>query len=189
MKAVFRRSGKSFTPPVIIGSKPTLSVCMTVLEDREEANLTIESIKETAGDVDIVVVDDASKDPVDIKYSGVSYKRNSSRMGVGPSRDVAVSMAKGSYAMIIDSHMRFKPGWYQNAMDRLGDPMQAWNGCCLGLDADNMDINKPKGEYCGANLVLWDQQTGAIFGRFIFREQEALPVRSWAGRIEAVGKR
>jgi glycosyltransferase involved in cell wall biosynthesis len=136
---------------------------MTVLEDREETNLTIESIRSTSPDLEIVVVDDASKDPVDVKYSNVKYRRNSSRLGVAKSRDIAVDMASGDYILITDSHMRFRPDWYKNIISRLGDPMQAWNGCCLGLDADHMDVMKPKGEYNGANLVLFRDSDKTIF--------------------------
>jgi glycosyltransferase involved in cell wall biosynthesis len=163
MKAIFKRGGGPVYIPAVVGPKPTLSICMTVLEDREETNHTIESIRATAGDIEIVVVDDFSSDPVEVKYPGVKYHRNSERLGVARSRDIAVAKATGSYILITDSHMRFRPDWYPKIMSRLGDPMQAWNGCCLGLDSDHMDIFKPKGEYCGANLVIWKESDKTIF--------------------------
>lgn len=163
MKAIFKRGGGPVYIPTVVGPKPTLSVCMTVHEDREETNLTIESIRATAGDIDIVVIDDASKDPVEVKYPGVTYKRNSERQGVARSRDIAVGLAKGSYVLITDSHMRFRPDWFKNISGRLGDPSVAWNGCCLGLDSEHMDIFQPKGEYCGADLVLYREDDKTIF--------------------------
>ena len=163
MKAVFKRNPSAYTPPAIVGPKPKLAVCLTVLEDREETSATIQSILDTSKVVEIVVVDDASNDPVDIKFPGVIYRRNDQRMGVAASRDVAVSIAKSDFTLITDSHMRFTPNWHKNIMDRLGDKNQAWCATCLGLDADNMDINKPKGRYRGADLVLYRANDNTIF--------------------------
>jgi glycosyltransferase involved in cell wall biosynthesis len=132
-----------------------ISVCITCLNDNDELEHTIQSIRDTAGDrPEIIVIDDASDRPVTTKHKGIVRRRNPVRRGVAASRDLAVQIAKREHVLLTDSHMRFEPGWYENILPRL-HPETAWCGTCLGLSAANMDLKKVSGYYNGANLVLY----------------------------------
>lgn len=115
---------------------------------------TIESIQRTAPpEVEIVIVDDASKVPVP-HFPGVMKRaiRNSRRMGVGPSRHIGILAACQPWVLITDGHMRFVDGWYkafESVVDG-SDGQTAWCGQCLGLDHDNLDVSNCRGRYFGA---------------------------------------
>jgi glycosyltransferase involved in cell wall biosynthesis len=140
-------------------SPSELSVIIPVLNDNEEVNETISSIRASSpGDVEIIVIDDNSDIPVQLKDKSVKLIRNEKRLGAGMSRHNGILVSKGKYLLILDAHMRFVPGWYEAAMERLiKDSKIVWCAACLGLDKDNMNIEKPAGTYLGANLILKDQ--------------------------------
>lgn len=133
-----------------------LSIIITCLDDHDLWN-TINSIENTAGGkAEIIVVDDGSKTVPNHDTPYVRVLRNSSRCGVGPSRTIGVHYATGDYVMIIDSHMRFKPGWYEEVMRRVESrPKTIHCAVCAGLDSKHMDVNNPKGRYYGARFELF----------------------------------
>lgn len=135
---------------------PKLSIVITCLEDPDLPN-TLESIKETSGGrCEVIVVLDgpnALQAPIP---NSVQVCINSHRCGVGPSRTIGVHHSTGDYVMLIDSHMRFKPGWYEEVMRRVeGRERTIHCAVCAGLDSKNMDVNNPKGRYYGARLELY----------------------------------
>lgn len=137
-----------------------LTVIFNTLNDNYEARMTTKSILETAGDkVDIIAVDDHSDSPFvfEEKPKNLRIIRTRERIGVGPTRHVGVYAAQTEYVLIIDSHMRFKPGWLEAAMERLpGRPKTIHCATCLGLDQhQNMDINHPRGAYHGARMNIF----------------------------------
>lgn len=120
---------------------PKLSILINVLNDQEELSATIQSIRDTAGDaVEIVVVDDCSTVPVTVP-EGVRLKRGPVRAGCGATRHVAATLASGEWFLILDSHMRFEPGWYEAAMARLeGREQTLFCATCMGLEPGQMQI-------------------------------------------------
>jgi glycosyltransferase involved in cell wall biosynthesis len=145
---------------------PPLSVIIPVLNDNDELNLTIKSIRETSPpNVEIIVIDDASDSPVKIYDDTVKVIRLEKRIGVGGTRHLGASSAKSDYLLFVDSHMRFDEKWYNNALRRLiSKPSNiVWCAVCLGLDKENMDIKSPKGFYHGAKLCLWDETENQTF--------------------------
>ena len=135
-----------------------LSILIPCLNDNEEINLTIKSIRDTApGEVEVIVVDDRSDIPVTLTDSQVILIRNEIRIGAGASRHLAATKASSDLILLLDSHMRFVPGWYEAALKRLElSKNTIWCGECLGLNQTNMDVNKPIGVYTGAHLVIYD---------------------------------
>lgn len=131
-----------------------LSIVIACLNDAEIFE-TVRSIRETAGDKpEICVCDDCGILPLqfEAKYN-VKVIYNTMRCGVGPSRTIAALNATGEYLLIVDAHMRFTEGWYDAAIRRIeGRPMTLHCATCLGLDAQNMDVNTPKGVYRGATM-------------------------------------
>lgn len=135
---------------------PKLSIIITALEDLDLPN-TLQSIADTAYDrCEVIVVMDASLSPVDAPMKngdGIPFTvlQTSHRCGVGPCRTIGVHRATGDYVMIIDSHCRFHNGWYEKVIQRLeGRPKTLTCFECRGLDANNMDMDNPKGRYYGA---------------------------------------
>lgn len=90
----------------------TLTVIMPFLNEREEVESTLRSIRDTVGNrVEVIAINDRSDDGFDYagvarKY-GASYIANSRRMGVAASRDLGVELCRTPYFLLLDSHMRF----------------------------------------------------------------------------------
>lgn len=133
-----------------------LTICITCCNDALECNATIRSIRDTSKDAcEIIVVDDASDPPLELADKDVTLIRCDTRVGVGPGRHLAATAASGDVLLITDSHMRFTKGWYEAAMKRVTKhPHVAYCGTCLGLSKENMDVNKPQGEYNGATMLF-----------------------------------
>jgi glycosyltransferase involved in cell wall biosynthesis len=129
-----------------------LSVVFPHINEEQEANATIRSIRETAGDsVEIVVVDDCSTTrPNIIGADNVIF--NSQPCGTGPSRHIGAEAATGDYILITDCHMRFTPGWLQAFGRAPIASLDVICGACVQLDEENMDLNKAKGCYHGATF-------------------------------------
>jgi glycosyltransferase involved in cell wall biosynthesis len=142
-----------------------LSVVIPVVNDNEELNLTIKSIRETSPqNVEIIVVDDFSDVPVKIEDSTVKLIRREERIGAGNSKHVGVEVAKSKHILIIDSHMRFVLGWFEEAMKLVpNSPKTLWCTVCLGLNESNMDCSKAKGSYYGADLILYEPEKKRVF--------------------------
>jgi glycosyltransferase involved in cell wall biosynthesis len=146
-------------------SIPPISIIIPVLNDNDELNLTIKSIRETSPpNVEIIVVDDASDLPVKINDSTVRFFRFNERLGAGQARHFGAKNATSDLILFTDSHMRFDPKWYNNAISKiLMTPTTLWCGTCLGLDESNMDIKYHKGAYNGADLVIYAEKNNTIF--------------------------
>jgi glycosyltransferase involved in cell wall biosynthesis len=103
--------------------------------------------------VEIIVIDDQSAQPVQLNDAGVRLIRMEKRVGGGVARHIGALHAKRPYLLFTDAHMRFKPGWYEAAMNRIaGREGCAHVGKCLGLSETNMDLDKAQGAYCGAKI-------------------------------------
>jgi glycosyltransferase involved in cell wall biosynthesis len=149
----------------MILDKISISIIIPVLNDNEEVNLTIQSIYQTSPDnIEIIVIDDASDIPVIIDDKRVKLFRFDKRKGAGQARHYGALNATSKHLLFIDAHMRFDIKWFENAINRIvSTPKILWCGACLGLDAKNMDINKPQGIYTGADLVLYADKNKTIF--------------------------
>lgn len=132
----------------------SLSIVIPCLNDNEQLLPTVQSIRDTAGsDPEIIVVDDCSKIPAVLPPPlRATVLRTSKRVGGGVARHIGTLRATNDFVLFTDSHMRFSPGWFEAAADRLGDPKTVHCGVCLGLSEQNMDVNKPAGAYHGARI-------------------------------------
>lgn len=133
-----------------------LSVVVPHVNEPDELNLTIRSIRETVGDaVEIVVVDDASANvPNIVGADKVIF--NKERCGTGPSRHIGAEAATGTHIMVTDCHVRFTPDWLhevEQAFEAQYSPEgKVICGSCIQLDDDNMDLKKATGAYHGATF-------------------------------------
>lgn len=135
-----------------------ISVIITDYNDHEECNATVRSIRETASDgPEVVVLDDGSPSPLRLKDEGSAIVgRVQHRIGVGPSRHYAATVASRDWILLTDSHMRFTPDWYQAACDviKSGTEKTLWCCQCINLTPQDMDLSKPHGKYYGARLLF-----------------------------------
>jgi len=148
---------------------PPLSIVMASHNDADQTVITLSSIRETApDDVEVIVVDDCSATPLKHYVQEDEHTKlvtNRYRCGCGPSRHIGASHATGEWLLIVDSHMRFKRGWFEcweqiNKCDlngsppvwRSGPPTTIFCATCCGLDTDHMDVNNPVSEYQGATM-------------------------------------
>lgn len=157
------------SPPVASPTpKPPLSIIIPVLNDQDELVETVKSIRATAPmAIEIIIVDDGSETPAVVPPElDVRLFRNESRVGCAPSRHIGAGKAEAPHLLFIDSHMRFKGGWWGKLKKHIAaKPEAAWCCKCLGLSnwvdgvddkgapvkVSNMDVNQPKGGiYAGA---------------------------------------
>jgi glycosyltransferase involved in cell wall biosynthesis len=131
-----------------------ISIIITVLDEYDETQKTIASIRETAGNKpEIIIVDDYSQLPLTLIDKNCTLTRNSNRAGVGASRHVGALSATGDFLLITDAHVRFEPGWYEKTLAIIKDrPTTLHCGSCVGLSASQMDMTKSTSVYNGAYL-------------------------------------
>jgi len=173
---------------------PLLSVVIPCLDDPAIAN-TVTSIRETAPDVEIVIVDDCSS--TNRSFTGfygvpnVKVVHNRHRCGSGPSRHIGALYASGEWLLHTDSHMVFYPGWYEVVSEKLtcGGTTESielgkqtvYCGTMIALDQSLAN----KGEYHGATLNLIGPDPGDDRKRQVF-EANWLPPIITTGDIPCV---
>jgi len=143
-----------------------MSIIIPVLNDQEEANNTVRSIRETTvgHNIEIIVIDDGSDIPLKLEDAQIKLVRFSTRRGAGEARHYGALLAQTNRLLFIDSHMRFTSGWLDNALKNMtGHPYTLWCGTCLGLNKKNMNVSHPLGAYTGADLVFHDDKRGKVF--------------------------
>jgi glycosyltransferase involved in cell wall biosynthesis len=92
--------------------KKLLTVIIPFLNEKYEVENTLESIKmHSNGDVDIMLINDASDDNFDYEYiakkHNAIYIVNPNRLGVAASRDLGIQLCQTPYFLLLDAHMRF----------------------------------------------------------------------------------
>lgn len=154
-----------------------LSVVLTCRNDQEEANATLKSIRDTAGDaVETVVVDDGSDVPLTLDHPVDVLRRVSGRCGVGGARHLGALLASRENLLVIDSHMRFEPGWLPKALAKMKDrPKTVWSCTCVGLSKENMDMAKATKFYNGASVLFYGPNSNKP-GEMQFVEPKWSPV-------------
>lgn len=96
----------------IPASLKKLTVVIPFLNEREEVRNTVKSVRDTAGDkVEIIVInDDSDKDydyESELECYGVTYIRNSYRIGAALSKERGAQLSRTPYFLLLDAHMRF----------------------------------------------------------------------------------
>jgi glycosyltransferase involved in cell wall biosynthesis len=145
--------------------KLLLTVVIPFLNEGEEVERTVQSIRRTAGEnVEILLINDASQDDTDYenvaKNYNTGYIKNDVRKGVAQSRDLGVSMINTPYFILMDAHMRFyKDNWWSEAVKYLEqDDRAVYCLKCLALD-DKGEVMKDRfgtGAYIKLDEEPWD---------------------------------
>lgn len=135
-----------------------ITIIMPFLNEESEPQNTIDSIYQTAQPkrFEIIAIDDCSKKPSEIRGSReVTVIRNPKRIGVDASRQLGAELATTPNLFIIDAHMRFPKGWLARVVDDIQrEPNTLWCTMCMGLGYGNMDLNRSRDKYRGADFVL-----------------------------------
>lgn len=88
-----------------------LTVIIPFQNEGHEVEKTVTSIRGTARNVNIMLINDCSDDGYDYekiaRIFGCSYYSNSKNLGVAGSRDFGVAHCTTSYFVLLDAHMRF----------------------------------------------------------------------------------
>ncbi len=158
-----------------------LTVIIPFLNEGEELENTLRSIREHAdGEVDILVINDASTDGWD--YGSVArkfraeYVVNERRMGVAASRDLGVERCRTPYFLLLDAHMRFYDrDWVGTIVSELEGEERSLLCCQTKV------LTKENG--CVAEC-----DSGRTFGAFLdFSEGGAMQLH-WKGNERCVGE-
>lgn len=134
-----------------------ISVIITDYNDHEECNATVRSVRQTAGDKpEVIVIDDGSPAPLRLEDKLSHVWRVPQRLGVGPARHYAACRATRDWILIVDSHMRFSPGWYEAACAVMQSRSQRTLWCCqcVNLTPRDMDMTRGHGKYYGARMLF-----------------------------------
>lgn len=130
-----------------------LTIAIACHDDQTECNLTIKSIRETAPQAEIIVVDDCSPNPLVLEDKDVRLIRNKHRCGAGASRHVGILAAQGEHVLLIDAHNRFEKGWYDKACLRLFVRSNTLHcAVCCGFTSVVPPLGTPDGTYYGADI-------------------------------------
>lgn len=111
--------------PTVLTSNKKLTIIIPFLNEGEEVECTLNSIRKTAGDkVEILIINDASTDR--INYQSVAHKyhatylKNRTRIGVAAARDKGISLIATPYFLLLDAHMRFyQHDWAEQIIEEL----------------------------------------------------------------------
>jgi glycosyltransferase involved in cell wall biosynthesis len=104
---------------------PQLTIIIPFLNEGDELQKTLQSIKDTAtGNPHIILINDSSTDGYDYQSLavafGCAYLYHSKRIGVAASRDEGVALCKTPYFLLLDAHMEFyEQGWDERVIDIL----------------------------------------------------------------------
>lgn len=137
-----------------------LTIVMPFLNEGKEPQRTIDSIYNTAHSkrFEIIAIDDCSKEISEIEpRNSIRVVRMDKRSGVGPCRQMGVSLAKTPYVLVIDAHMRFPNRWMDEILSfSESNPKSISCTTCLALGQGRMDLARARSKYYGATLKLID---------------------------------
>lgn len=164
-------------------TKAQLTVIIPFLNEKEEVENTVKSIREnsTSDDVTILLINDASDDGFDYEQIAETYNTayvlNEKRMGVASSRDLGVLRSSTPYIILLDAHMRFYNSlWVDRIVNELKEDSRVLL-CCqtrglMVIDNDVIEIrNRPVS--LGAYIDFLGERT-FLECFWIFNESEIL---------------
>lgn len=119
-------------------SVPYVSAILTCYNSQATIRRAVESVvAQTFGDLEIVVVDDASRDGTisvveSVPDRRIRLVRNARNLGIGGAKNVGVAQARGAYIAFLDSDDEWLPNKLEVQLDSLKADA---NGCQLSFTA------------------------------------------------------
>ena len=151
-----------------------ISVCIAFRNEGEEIFRTIlslnSSIKST-DNIEIIVINDKSSDGYNysklFNFKNVKYYINTERLGSSQSKQLAIQLATSDNIFLIDAHMRFQSGWYDNILHYLS--INKTKIYCFHTLGFNKDTEKwdPSDHRCAVMSFGGDCQYGGIWTDFV----------------------
>lgn len=176
-----------------------LTCIITSRNEGDEVRKTVESIRKTAPDVKVIIIDDASDDGYDYAaiandYNDIRYVRNPEAMGVAKSRDIGVDLTETEYFVLLDGHMRFYNKYWdtllvQAIIDHPRCIMTA-NTIVMRKEEDGKIVNEDGSDYnvrlaTGA-FINPDEPSHELTSKWAkHREGECLEISSIMGAVYA----
>lgn len=158
-----------------------LTVIIPFLNEGEELENTLRSIREHSdGEVDILVINDASTDGWDYGSVACKYRAeymiNEQRLGVAASRDLGVKCCKTPYFLLLDAHMRFyDKDWVETIVSELERDERSLLCCQTKI------LTKENG-------CVTECDSGGTFGAYLdFSEAGAMQLH-WKGNERFAGE-
>lgn len=145
-------------------SRNMLTVVIPFLNEGDEIENTVRSVRETAGDnVDIIVVNDNSDDRFDYEYIlhpyNVNYIYNPIRIGAAASKERGIQHVVTPYFLLLDAHMRFfDTEWYHTIIEELdcnNNRLLCCQSVALSKEDGHVRVKGEMGTY-GAYLLFDD---------------------------------
>ncbi|WP_454879765.1 glycosyltransferase [Sphingobacterium detergens] len=157
--------------------KNQISIIIPFLNEKEEVENTLISIRKYTNNIPIILINDASDNDYDYtnlqaKYN-TTYIVNKERLGVAKSRDLGISKCSTEYFLLLDAHMRFyENGWEEKICSVLNKNKEAIV-CC-----QNRPLFKQQGELVetgrkgyGAKITLSDTNENLFLTlKWIYKE-------------------
>lgn len=116
-------------------NKTDLSIIIPFRRERYELEETLKNIRDYSdGNIEIIVINDASDDNFDYKTAalryGAIYIENKDRIGVAGSREIGVKACSSNNFLLLDAHMRFYDKlWVSRIIEELQNDSNALL-CC-----------------------------------------------------------
>ena len=100
----------------------TISIVITAHNEHQYIERTIDSILETTPPeilMEIIVIDDGSNPPLELKYEKLHMLRHDERRGLVKSKMEGGNAAKADMIMFLDAHVKPTNGWYKGLLRHL----------------------------------------------------------------------
>lgn len=131
-------------------NQPKLTVIIPFQNEIYEVEKTVMSVRATANNVNIILVNDNSKPDYDYKkiaeIFGCEYYENKTNLGVAGSRDLGVAHCTTPYFMLLDGHMRFYDDDWDlrlvKLLDERNDRIICSNTIVISKDEDDIYDNE-----------------------------------------------
>lgn len=162
-------------------TKAQLTLIIPFLNEKEEVQNTVKSIRENSNcsDIIILLINDASDDGFNyekiVKKYNTEYLLNHKRLGVAASRDLGVMKSLTPYIMFLDAHMRFYNNmWVDRIVNELRNNTKVLL-CCqtkglMVIEGEIIEIkNRPVS--FGASIDFYDEKA-LLECHWLFEEDE-----------------
>ncbi|MGE0492128.1 MAG: glycosyltransferase family 2 protein [Vulcanimicrobiota bacterium] len=115
-------------------SGPRISYVIIARDEPEDyLARTVDTLRATTGGWrEIVIVDDASLQPIVYDHPEVVVLRNQPALGTSAARRAGCAVATGEVLISTDSHMTFEPGWLEEMLLHLDDQSLVCSEYCGG---------------------------------------------------------
>jgi glycosyltransferase involved in cell wall biosynthesis len=178
-----------------------LSIIIPFLNEGEEVENTVKSIRQYCDRVDIILINDASSDSYDYesvaKKYGAIYIVNKERLGVAASRDKGINISPYPYFLLLDAHMRFYDSLWADKIIHILENNERTILCCqtkiLGIE-EGIVVERNLStvyaayiDFCSPNNILGASWTSVKYPHS--SNQELIPVACILGAGYACTKK